>query len=136
MSSNEEQAQRKYVELQLVMQHVKELNQQMEHAQEQFVETSRLKEYLDDFVHVKKGDDMYASIGPGMFVEGTLKETGKVLVNVGGNVVVYKDVKEAQKLVEKQVNDIQEVLEKMSAELHKVTQHSETVQEEVRKLIG
>ena len=135
MSTKEEQAKQKYMELQLLMQHVQELNQQIERAQEQFAQTTALKTYIEDFANAKKGDRVYAGVGPGMFVEASLEETGKVLVNIGANVAVYKSLSDTKNLVEKQTKDLQEVMEKMAVEMQKLTQRSESLQEELKTLV-
>ena len=134
--SNEDLAKQKYLETQLILQQVKQTNQHLEILQNQLVATISLVEHLDDLAKIPKNTKIYTALGPGVFVEAELKNTDRVLLTIGAQTAVYKTVEETKKALTKQTTDIHELMSKISADLQKLTTKSETLQQELRDLIG
>ncbi len=133
--TNEELAKQKYMEIQLTLQQIKQLNQHLELLQQQFLETMRLNESLADLEKTKRGSKMFASLGAGVFVEAELKNNERVLMNVGADTTVLKATGEARQILAKQVAEIQQLSDRIVHDIQQLQQKSDVLQQELKKLV-
>ena len=88
------------------------LQQEIRKMEEEIVELEKRKLELDivlsslDEISKQKGDETLIPLGSGVFVKGKLLEKNKVFINVGADVVINKNVKEAKEIMEKQKEEI------------------------------
>lgn len=130
---SKEELQKKYVELQELNEKLKQMQQAMQNLEQQFLELGKLSESLEDIKKFKQ-EDLFVPLGGGIFVEGKLVDSKKVLMNVGSNVLVKKNIDDAKKIVNEQIEDIKKIIENISEELNKGVEQSQKLQEEVEKL--
>ena len=116
--SPKEDAQQRYLELQMLSGQLQQIQQQIETLNQQLVELTRIKEALDDIKKTKKETEMLTQLGSGVFLKSTLKDAHNVLLNVGANIVVEKQVDDAIQIVEKQIQDFSNVIQEMGNELN------------------
>ncbi|MBI3033807.1 hypothetical protein HYY72_01480 [Candidatus Woesearchaeota archaeon] len=96
---DEEELQKKYLELQLMGKQIKSSQAQIEALDEQLEAMEQLLIYLDEFKRVKPGSEMLSAISEGIFVKSTLQSNAELVVNVGSDVAVTKTPDEAQELI-------------------------------------
>ena len=111
MSADDKALQQKYLELQTLNQQVQQLHQQSQVLAQQRTELLTLSQHLDELDKVKTKSKMYAPLGGGLYVEGIITETKKVLTNVGAGVVVPKTIEETKQIIEEQIDDLQKVID-------------------------
>ena len=86
--------QQKYMELQTLNQQIQQLHQQSQVLEQQQSELLKLSQNLDELDKIKPNSKMYAPLGGGLYVEGTITQTKNVLTNVGASVIVSKTIEE------------------------------------------
>ncbi len=100
--ADEEQMKQKYMQLQLMQQQMEEVNKHLTMLAEQNAELEVSLEALQELEHTKVNNEFLAPIANGIFVKGELKDTQKLVVNVGSNVTVEKNVSEVVELLREQ----------------------------------
>ncbi len=103
----EDHIQRKHKELQELEAYLQRLNNQLESLQEKSNEIANVKDALEEVKKIESGRETLVTLSNGIFLKGEIKETDKVLVNVGADVVVEKTIEEAKELVEEQEKEIE-----------------------------
>ena len=136
MEAKEEKAQQIYAEFQALNQHIKQLQKQLELITNQLVEMSVTNNSLDELDKIKVGKDIYVPISSGIFAKATIQDTSQLLVNVGANVVVKKDVTSTKKLIQKQIAEIREIQKRLLDELDKMTNHAAKLEMQLQNLIS
>lgn len=79
-----------------------EAEQQIEFVKSQIVELEEFANGLREFGKSKK-TEILAPLGKGVFVEAELKDSGKLLVDVGAEVIIKKSSEETLKIIESQI---------------------------------
>lgn len=111
----EKEAQRKVIEFSMLEEENKRLEQQLQGIDQQILSFHSLKENVDELTEHK--GEILASVGPGIFVKSELLDNKKILINVGAGIVLEKDCKNAQKIIDGQVKKLESVrkdIEKMA----------------------
>ena len=73
----------RYLELQVLEQQLKQVNQQLLNLDNQLLELQRIEENLNDLTKTKKNTEMLVALGGGVFSKAELKDNKSVLMNVG-----------------------------------------------------
>ncbi|MBU4501862.1 MAG: prefoldin subunit alpha [Nanoarchaeota archaeon] len=124
----------KYLELQMVEQQLKQVNQQLLTLDMQLAELQQLEENLDDLSKTKRDTEMLVALGGGVFSKAELKENKKVLMNVGADIIIEKDIPSSKKVISDQVNQIKEVVVQMEQEFQILAMNSQMLQQDIQKL--
>jgi len=89
------------------------LHQQLENLQEylakvgkQTAEVIALKEALEQFKKVKKGDEMLVPVAAGVFMKAIATDDHTLHVNVGKGVVVPKDIDGVNAMLDEQLGEM------------------------------
>ena len=128
----EQDLNQKYLELQLLNQQLQQLQEQQTLLEQQRTELLTISKSLDDLDTVKKDSRMYAPLGGGLYVEGIITETKKVLTNVGANVLLPKPSIETKQLVEEQVEQLIVLMQSMEQKMKEMMRKAEQLQGEIR----
>jgi prefoldin alpha subunit len=126
----------KYFELQILEQQLKQVNQQLLGMDNQLLELQRIKENLDDIANTKKDTEMLVALGGGVFSKAELKDSSKVLMNVGSNIVVEKDIASSKLVVDHQMGQITEVIKQLEQEFQILAMNSQVLQQDLQKMIS
>ena len=122
MTSEQQEIQEKYMEFQHVTQQLESLQEQLQMLNQQMQEMSSLSENLTDIKQVKEKQDMWVTIGGGLFVPAVAKENySEVLMNVGNGILVKKNIEDSKKIIEEQKVGLQSIMEQYQTqfiELH------------------
>ena len=135
-----EELQQKYMELQMIGEQIKQLQQQAQMLEEQSVELNMTLQGLEDLDKTKKDKEILVPISTGIFTKAELKAGKDLIVNVGGNVLVRKDVKttvamtkDRVETVEKYQNDTLENLQKLSLRAYELEEDLTKLTEGLKK---
>ena len=130
----EKEIEKKYTELQITTQQMKQLQKQIALLNNQLVELTLLQQSINEIRDVKIGTSILVTIGNGIYAKAELKENNEFLVNVGSNTVVKKDIDSTTKLIQQQLGEISGVYEQMMLELRVLYEHANSKEEEINKL--
>jgi len=122
---------RQYVELQLIDQQIKRLQQQLLILEQQTLELAALHAHLGSLEEVREKTKAYVTLGPGVFIEATLDEAKHVLVDVGAEVRVKKTIPETQKTIQEQLHELQKVTKNMEEQITTFLTHAQKLQQEI-----
>ncbi len=106
---NKDSEQKNYLELQLMVSHIQQLQEQFNLVSNQINELSSQIEYLGEFEEVKPNSRLFAQVLPGIFIKANLEDKDSVAINVGSNVIVKKSINGAKQLLSSKLEELREV---------------------------
>ena len=127
------ETQQKYMELQLLDQQMKQLQQ---HLMETDAKTQQLEQIikdLQDIQQVKEGTDILVPLAGGIFVKGNIGATDKLLVNVGSNVNVEKDVPAIVDIIKHQIKQMHDVQQTLQSQFTAFSEQFAKLQQDISK---
>ncbi len=131
---NKENIQQKYLELQILIKQINELQQQILVIQQQILELRSLKENIGGLKDIKVNTETYIPLGLNIFTKAKLSENKEFLVGVGSNVLVPKTLEETIDLIEKQIEEIGKIIHELERQLSELDLRGQVVQEELVNL--
>ncbi len=135
MEENQKELQKMYLELQLLDEQMKQIQKQITMLDEQLVELNNIILALDDFNKTAIGSNILVPLSPGVFANAELKDNKKLLVNVGSNIVVKKNVNETKDLLKKRLDAIKKYRDLSLAEMQKMNLQAVNLDQEINKKI-
>lgn len=130
-----EEIQEKYLQLQMLDKQIKEMHRQLQLFKKQGQEITGTVNSLDEFKKTKRETPILVPISSGIFAKAKLEKSSELLMNVGSDVVVSKNVDDAKELLSKQVEKIKKLQEQLSAEINSLVVKAVPLQEEVNTFI-
>ena len=119
----EEQVKAKFQEFQILQKHIEHLSEQAEAMSQQHMELEISKAAVQEIGNATVNQELLAPVANGIFIKGELKDTQKLVVNVGSDVTVERTVDEVVVLLEEQerkimakMGEAQEILEQLQAQ--------------------
>ena len=134
MTEKEQKTQEIYMEYKAIDEHIKQLQKQLEALTNHLVEIHSTNSSLEDLDKIKKGKEIFVPISSGIFAKGTINDTSELLVNVGANVVVTKDIASAKKLIQHQIEEMKKVHKRMLEELQNMPQKAAELEMQLQSL--
>ena len=136
MDDKEKKAQEMYMEFQMLDQHIKQLQQQLEMVTHQLMELNSTSSSLDEFKKINQGKDLFVPLSSGIFARANIKDTSELLVNVGANVAVKKDVASTKLLIQNQLEEIRKIQKQMIDELEKLTSRAAQLEMQLQSMVS
>jgi prefoldin alpha subunit len=127
--SSEEEKQRAAIEMELIRQEIQKIEGELIELEKRKIETEMVLSSLDE-IGKQKSSETLIPLGSGVFVKGNLSDKKKVFVNVGADVVINKNVKEAREILKKQVSEITKLQKQLENGLREFL---ENVQQDKRR---
>ncbi len=124
----------KYTQLQMLDQQIKQIQQRMQELENQVMEIMYVQQSLDDLKNTEKGKEILVPVSNGIFVKADLKENNELLVNVGANTVVSKDVKSVQKMLEKNIDEMKKMETRFLQDLQRLSTQAAGIEQEMNSL--
>lgn len=129
----QEKVKQKYLEIQLLQQHLQEVQQQLQIFEQQSTELERINEGLES-VQKEKKKQMFSQLGAGVFLQTELKDNKNVIMNVGSDIFVSKPINEAMELIKKNITETEKIIKKIKEQLSKAQPQLSSLQHELREL--
>ena len=136
MEDKEKKAEEIYTEFQVLEQNIKQLQKQLELITHQLIELDVTNNSLDEFNKINVGKEIFVPLSSGIFAKAEIKDTSELLVNVGANVVVKKDIVSTKKLIQRQIEEINKIQKQMIGELEKLTGHAAQLENQLQGLVS
>lgn len=108
------EVERSAIEMELVRQRMQELEQHLVMLETRIQELEVIKSAMES---LEEDKDALIPIGPGVLVKGKILDKEKVLMEVGANFVIEKDVRGAKETIERSQEKIEKAMLSMKAEL-------------------
>jgi len=117
-----------YQEIQGMNQQLQVLQNQLEVLDNQVKELNLVKESLDSVSKSEGNEEILIPMGAGIYIRGNMKEKTKVIMNVGANVVIEKNIDEALKLVDSQIEEMARIKGIMQEEITDISMDMQKMQ--------
>ncbi|MAG91626.1 prefoldin subunit alpha [Candidatus Woesearchaeota archaeon] len=134
MDDKEKKAHEMYVEYQALDQHIKQLQKQLEVVTNQLMELSVTSNGLEEFKKINDDNEIFVPLSSGIFAKASVKDKSKLLVNVGANVAVQKDVPSTKKLIHTQIEELTKIQKRITNDLEKMAQQAAQIEMELQSL--
>jgi len=131
---NKGDLQKKYLELQLLIKQINDLQQQLLLLQQQILGLRELKENISKFKDLKSGVESYIPLGSNIFAKAKLIDNKEFLVGVGSNTFIKKTIDETLELIEKQTTEIEKIMQEFDIQINELDSKGHELQEEIVKL--
>ena len=79
--------------------------------------------------------DILIPVGGGSFINGSIKDTSKVLVDIGAGLVAEKTIEDAIKKIDERIKNLQEKQEKLLSTAQKLHVESDELSQKTQKLV-
>lgn len=126
--------QKLYSEFQLIDNQIKMLQQQISTLNAQLHELVSTTKNLDDLKNVKPGTEIFVPINSGVYAKAEIKDNNELIVNVGANTVVNKNVEDTKKTIETQINELKNLQTQMVDELNQMTNQAALLENQINNL--
>ncbi|MBN2051964.1 prefoldin subunit alpha [Candidatus Woesearchaeota archaeon] len=120
--------QNKYVQLQLIDQQARQLQQYLHTFDQQLLEIRSVINSINELAKLKKGDTILAPIANGIFIKAKLEDNKEVRMNVGNNTVVNKSTEDAIKMLQSQEAEVTQYRSEVIAKLDELIKQAEELQ--------
>tara|TARA_Y100000034_G_scaffold49440_1_gene61156 strand:+ start:1217 stop:1627 length:411 start_codon:yes stop_codon:yes gene_type:complete len=130
-----EQAQQKYIEVQVLEQQLKQNQRNLEIMNQQLLELNAIEQSLIELKKTKKGQEMLVPLGSGIFVKSELKDNNEILTNVGADVVISKTSAEAKTFIKKQTEFVTGMISKTEKEMQSAVVKYQELKEELQGMV-
>ena len=128
-----QELQEKYIELQILDQTIKQIQQQLSILDQQLFELQRLNENIEEISKVNLNSDILTPLGAGVFIKTQLKENQEVFMNVGSNVITKKTIAESKKIIDEELQKIKITILQMEQEITQATINATNIQQEIKE---
>ncbi|MBI2653770.1 prefoldin subunit alpha [Candidatus Woesearchaeota archaeon] len=136
VEDKEKKAQELYMEFQVIDKHIKQLQQQLELVTSQFMELNATNRTLDEFTKIEVGKEIFVPLSSGIFAKASIKDSSELLVNVGANVAVNKDIPSTKKIIQNQIEEVKKVQKHMVEQLERMTTHAAQLEKQLHDLVS
>jgi len=131
---NNQEIQQKYMEMQMIDQQLQAISQHLANFDNQLSEINDTKKALDDLSKVEEGSETLVTIASGIFAKAKITDVKNLKVNVGGNVVVEKDVESTKKLLDNQMSEVERAKGQLLSQFEQLSQKNMGLQETLKDL--
>ena len=130
-AKNEKDIQKKYLELQLFINQINQIQQQFVLVQNKINELNSLKENIGNFSKIKEGSESYVSLGLNVFTKAKLIEPKEFLISIGSDILIPKTIEETLKLVDSQINEMQQVTVELENQIRMFDLKAQDLQKDI-----
>jgi prefoldin alpha subunit len=79
--------------------------------------------------------DILIPVGGGSFINGSIKDASKVLVDIGAGLVAEKTIEDAIKKIDERIKNLQEKQERLLSTAQKLHEESDELSQKTQKLV-
>src|SRR3989338_4245868 len=134
MKPNEKRFQEIYVEFQVLSNSIQQLEKQSAALENHLLELMVTKQSLHDMENVKPGTEILVPLSAGIYARADIRENDKLIVNVGSNIALSKNLDSTKKIIEDQIGEIKKLQENLSQELEMSTAKAAELEEELNRI--
>ena len=127
-------SQEKYLELQMLNNQLRQIQQQMQSIEVQAQEMDKLSTALEEAKSIKKGQELLVPLGQGIFLRSKADNMEHVIVSVGADIILEKSFDEALELVKRQQQELNSVVLDMRHEFNTGVQQLHELQHELSQM--
>jgi len=130
-----EELQAKYVQYQLLKQQMQAYIEEKSLVDQRLQELNATIDALHKMDTIKKGDEIWSTIGSGAFVRSNIKDIEKVLVALGAGIVSRETRERAIEIIQSRLEEMNTVNAEILAELTNISKQLKKLEPELEQLV-
>lgn len=134
--TQEEEFQRYATLVEYYKEQLQSIDQQFSYLQAAVMDYNKAKITIEKIGEAKEGTEILIPIGGGTFSFATVKDTKKILTEVGAGIVLEKNPDEANEILDRRIEDLQKNQEALSNMSKNIQQQLEEVSAKAQQLIS
>lgn len=134
--AGEENPQRIVGELRQAQQNVEKLQSQKEILTNSIEELENTMETVDKLENVEEGTEILVPIGAGSYVTAEIKQTDKILCDLGAELTAEKGHSETKKLLEKRKSELEDSLEENEQKIEDLNDRISELRPKAQKMMA
>lgn len=83
----------------------------------------------------KKDEDVLIPVGSAVYLPGTLKKSEKMIVELGANIAVERDVQQAKNIINERKKNLEGGIKTVETEILKISEELTKLEPEIRNLL-
>jgi prefoldin alpha subunit len=131
----EKKLQEKFIEFQIMQQQLAQIQKNIQQLNTQKGEIEGIQQSLSELGDVNVDSDILVPICSGIFAKARLADNKELLVNVGNNVTVKKNIPEVKGLLAKQSAEVEKMEGRMKEQMEKLAEKAGEIEKELNGLI-
>jgi prefoldin alpha subunit len=133
---DEKEFEQAYLEFQIIQQQMLQIQEQIKMFENQEKELIIALNAINQLQKIEGKSKVLMPVVNGIFIEGEIKKPENFIVNIGGNVAVKKNRKEAEEIINQNIQEIQNYKEKLVFEFNKLNSKLESIAERIKNFEG
>ncbi|MEM0023118.1 MAG: prefoldin subunit alpha [Thermofilaceae archaeon] len=118
----------------LVSQLAEEMRKRIELLNASINEIAAARRALEETQNLNEGDELLVPLGAGVFVRVKLANKSSVVVTIGANIMIEKNVDEALKIVGSREQQIRDALQRSMAEYQALLNRLQELEQQIRSM--
>ena len=131
--SKEQEIQQSALELQIIEQQIKQMEEQFNQIEMKKVEMDQLGLSLQDFKK-SKNSDSFSDIGLGIYGKTKIIDDSNLLVNVGAGVYTTKKVEDVGEILKKQSKELEKIAKEIVQNIQTLSMQAQVIQMNLEKI--
>jgi len=112
------------------MQEIQEYLGQLEQTRQELADS---KKAVKDIQDVEEGSEVLAPLGSGAYVVAEIKETDKVITNIGGDVFEERGNESAAKVIQKQLTLLKDTQNELESQMNEIQEEMQQIQQKMQQ---
>ncbi len=129
-----EKAQGKILMYQVLQAELEQLNKQGVMINNRLIDLETTDHALNEMVKFSKDKDSMVPIGSGCYAQGSVSGSG-VLLDIGGGVMVKREIKTAKTFIEERKDEIEDAAKKLQLQMNDVVKNINELMPEIQKIV-
>ncbi|MBD3155625.1 MAG: prefoldin subunit alpha [Candidatus Aenigmarchaeota archaeon] len=130
---SQKELQEKMIQYQALEETFKELNERRDIFTSKMMEIEQTKEAIDEVIKAKE-DEVYIPLGSSVFLPGKLNKKEKMIVGIGADAIMEKNVDEVKEILDQRKKMIEDGLEDVQNHMKDVVGKIRKIEPEIQKM--
>lgn len=132
--ADDKELQKRYIQIYLLKEQFKAMAEEKNALENRVSEMLVSIDTLSKLDSVKRGEEIWSTIGSGAFLRSDIKDIDNVLIGAGAGVVIKKDRRHAIEILKSRIEELVKVDSEMTAEMEKYKQQISRLEEQLQAL--
>ena len=134
--NKDEELNRYMVQIEQYKEQMGQLEMQFQYLHATLADYNKAKMTLENLSNADAGSEVLVPIGGGAFIGATAKNTSKVLMDIGGNLVTEKTPEDAIKKIGERLENLEKTQEKMNEMMQNLQNEATEISAKAQKIIS
>jgi len=134
--NKDEELNRYMVQIEQYKEQMGQLEMQFQYIHATLADYNKAKMTLENLSNADVGSEVLVPIGGGAFIGATAKNTSKVLMDIGGNIVTEKTPEDAIKKIDERLENLEKTQEKMNEMIQNLQNEATEISAKAQKIIS